>query len=189
MGFIYKITNKFNNKVYVGQTNRNVQERWKSHCNRKDSRSAITSAITKYGKQNFILEILEEVSTNKLDSRERFWIKKYNSIAPFGYNLCAGGNKHKKASKQLRKKLSLAKLGKKYSKRKQGSGDNISKGLGCLEFEVKTNNGKFIGKWFNRSACARSLNLRVEKISACLYGKRLQHKGYIFSFIMEHKNG
>jgi hypothetical protein len=25
---IYKITNKLNNKVYVGQTNRSIEERW-----------------------------------------------------------------------------------------------------------------------------------------------------------------
>lgn len=182
---IYKITNLINGKIYIGQTTRSVKERWKSHCNRKDSKSAITSAILKYRKENFTLEIIEKVSIKSIDRRERYWIKKLNTIAPNGYNLEFGGNKHKKASKQLRKKLSLAKLGKKYGKRKPGSGDNISKGLGCKEFLVFTLDNKFIGKWFNRLVCAKQLKLRPEKISACLYKKRKQHKGFTFKFVEE----
>ena len=31
MAYIYKITNKLNGKIYIGQTSRTVQERWKEH--------------------------------------------------------------------------------------------------------------------------------------------------------------
>lgn len=31
MGYIYKITNLINNKVYIGKTERTVNERWKDH--------------------------------------------------------------------------------------------------------------------------------------------------------------
>ena len=31
MGFIYLITNKINNHVYIGQTKRNIEQRWKEH--------------------------------------------------------------------------------------------------------------------------------------------------------------
>ena len=31
--YIYKITNKINNKIYIGQTIRPVEDRWKRHIN------------------------------------------------------------------------------------------------------------------------------------------------------------
>ena len=31
--YIYKITNKINNKMYIGQTIRPVEDRWKRHIN------------------------------------------------------------------------------------------------------------------------------------------------------------
>ena len=178
--FIYKITNLVNGKIYIGQTTRNVKERWRSHCNRKDSKSAITNAIHKYGKHNFILEIIEKTTISKIDKKEIFWINKLNTIAPNGYNLESGGNKNKKASKSLRKKLSLAKLGKKYGPRKKGSGDNISKGLGAKPFKVFDMKNKFIGTWINRSTCAKDLKLNKAHVSSCLRGERFSHKGYIF---------
>jgi len=180
--FIYKITNKINGKIYIGQTSRNIKERWYSHCNRKDSIAPLTSAIKKYGKQNFDLEIIEKVKISKqLDIREKFWIKEFNSLAPNGYNLFDGGNKHKKASSKLRKKLSLAKLGKKYGSRKKGSGDNISIGKGSTSFKVyKKNDNEFVGTWINRSKCAEDLNLNKFHVASCLRGDRKSHKGYIF---------
>ena len=30
-GYIYKITNRVNNKVYIGQTRRTIEIRWKQH--------------------------------------------------------------------------------------------------------------------------------------------------------------
>ena len=33
MGFIYKITNTINDKVYIGKTTRTIEERWKEHLN------------------------------------------------------------------------------------------------------------------------------------------------------------
>ena len=33
MGFIYKITNKLNNKIYIGQTIKTVNKRFQQHKN------------------------------------------------------------------------------------------------------------------------------------------------------------
>ena len=33
VGYIYKITNKVNNKCYIGQTSKPVQIRWNEHKN------------------------------------------------------------------------------------------------------------------------------------------------------------
>lgn len=39
MGFIYKITNDVNGKVYIGKTLNTVESRWKEHCHDKDRRN------------------------------------------------------------------------------------------------------------------------------------------------------
>ena len=40
---------------------------------------AIHKAILKYGKENFTLEVIEEIDSTKLNDREKYWIKYYNS--------------------------------------------------------------------------------------------------------------
>ena len=48
-GIIYKITNKVNNKSYIGQTRQSIQFRWNKHINKKD-KTYFHNAIQKYGK-------------------------------------------------------------------------------------------------------------------------------------------
>ena len=90
-GYIYLITNKINGKRYVGQTSRDIWTRFEEHCYDDRSTSAIHTAIKKYGVQNFSLELIEEVDLNKLDEREKFWIKHYNTCSKEGYNKTFGG--------------------------------------------------------------------------------------------------
>lgn len=87
---IYKITNKINNKIYIGQSI-NIEERWKKHIYSPSS-SLIHQAIVKYGVQSFIFEVLEECVLEQLNEREIYWISHYNSIIPFGYNKTQGGD-------------------------------------------------------------------------------------------------
>ena len=54
---IYKIENKINHKIYIGQSV-NPAKRFKQHCNTSKYNSLITKAIEKYGENNFSLEIL-----------------------------------------------------------------------------------------------------------------------------------
>lgn len=88
---IYIIRNKINNKVYIGQSV-NSSIRFKHHIydglNNKGN-SLIDQAIKEFGANNFWYEILE--STTDYDSREKYWIKYYNSLTPDGYNIMAGG--------------------------------------------------------------------------------------------------
>ena len=83
---IYKTTNLVNGKIYVG----------KDAGNRKGyigSGIVLKSAIKKYGKENFIKEILEECSESSINDRERFWIKFLEANNPkIGYNLSEGGD-------------------------------------------------------------------------------------------------
>ena len=103
-GFIYKITNKVNGKSYIGQTIQSVKERFYQHCATKCSQAilnmVIHKAITKYGKSNFTIEVIEEVESANLNDRERYWIRYYDSYNN-GYNSTEGGQDGIKLFKNL----------------------------------------------------------------------------------------
>lgn len=88
-GFIYKITDKVNNKVYIGQTRYTVEFRWRQHLNRKDN-TPMHNLMRKYGAERFTIETLEECPIERLNDREIFYIAKYDSFNN-GYNLTIGG--------------------------------------------------------------------------------------------------
>ena len=74
---VYKITCKVNNKIYIGQTIESLTQRFNRHMGyQKDEHDTkFYRAIRKYGKDNFYIELLEEVSNqNELDKREYYWI-------------------------------------------------------------------------------------------------------------------
>jgi group I intron endonuclease len=95
-GIIYKITCVNNGKVYIGQTSRTLDERRNSHikdCNRKDRQYNIIlyNAFRKYGFDDFVWDVIHYCDEKFLDEREIYYIKKYNSMKPYGYNMTAGG--------------------------------------------------------------------------------------------------
>lgn len=96
---IYKITNKNNNKVYIGQSSY-IEKRWERHRtgpfnpNNNQYHSPFYRAIRKYGLDSFNFEVIEECSQSELNDKEIYWIKYYNATNPEkGYNLCDGGQK------------------------------------------------------------------------------------------------
>lgn len=95
MGYIYKIVNTVNDKVYIGKTQRTIQERWRDHIkdswNSKYQHRPLYRAFKKYGINSFSIEIIEECENEKLNDKEKFWIKQYNSYHN-GYNATLGGD-------------------------------------------------------------------------------------------------
>lgn len=95
MGYIYKITNQINGKVYIGQTNLpSVQDRFDAHvkkANRHVNRY-LYDAMNYYGVDNFSVEEIEHCDKDELDEREIFWISHYQTNDKnYGYNMTAGG--------------------------------------------------------------------------------------------------
>lgn len=106
MGYIYKITNKINNKQYIGQTtkerasDRFSQHRYLArHLDMEKSNSYLHRAMNIYGVNNFIFEIIEKIDNSLLNEREQYWIKQLNTLAPNGYNLTSGGEGTQKFSR------------------------------------------------------------------------------------------
>ena len=93
---IYKIENKINGKIYIGQS-LNIEERWKDHrnigfnSNNKNYNYPLYKAFRKYGIDNFNFSIVEECSQKELNIKEIYWIKYYNSYCD-GYNQTMGGD-------------------------------------------------------------------------------------------------
>lgn len=123
--WIYKITNIQNNKVYIGQTIRPIQNRFHRHIN--DALNNILDthfarAIRKYGKDNFIIEQIDQAQTqDELNKKEQYWIQYYNSVQN-GYNETdaiskSGGNtyqsKTEKEMEVIKEKIRQTKLGAK----------------------------------------------------------------------------
>lgn len=123
---IYKTTNTVNGKIYVGQDSNNDP-------NYLGSGVLLSKAVEKYGKQNFIKEVLEQCSTKEeLNEREKYWIKELNTQnSKIGYNLSEGGRggntyteeikervskqlKNRYVSAETREKMSKSRTGKKY---------------------------------------------------------------------------
>ncbi len=95
-GYIYKISNSINNKVYIGQTTRTINIRFtehiKKHTAAKRKHLKLYQAMQELGAENFFVEQLDcAESLNDLNYKERYWIKYYNSIKN-GYNMLPGGN-------------------------------------------------------------------------------------------------
>jgi group I intron endonuclease len=102
MGYIYKITNKIDNKIYIGQTIGDLERRWKGHLNKGSNCRYLKYAINKYGVDNFDFKLVCITFDNQLDDMEIKYIEQYNSLVPNGYNLRMGGNsgRHNAETKQ-----------------------------------------------------------------------------------------
>lgn len=108
-GILYKITNKINNKIYIGVTKKNFNKRYSAkgvgiervlnyYLTNKKKNSYVNKhlvrSIKKYGFEAW--EIVEELdvaySKEELEEKEIFWIQFYNSNnLKYGYNRSAGG--------------------------------------------------------------------------------------------------
>lgn len=103
-GYIYKIVNGVNGKIYIGQTRRTIEERWKEHLYFAIENNKATyhlySSFHKYGIDAFnIYQICMVVNQDKeelakiLNKLEIYYISFYNSTnSNNGYNMTIGGN-------------------------------------------------------------------------------------------------
>jgi len=192
---IYKVTNRINGKVYIGQTKQSLQKRWSNHCCKNSHCSILHSAIEKYGAENFTVEQIDVAATkDELDKKEIFWISHYNSIAPNGYNISSGGNGnrgHVPTQKTLMKR-SLALKGihmgndnpakradvrKKMSdaaKQRTGELSSRGKAVRCVETNQVFPTAKEAGKHIGCSG---------KNIVAVCNGKRITCGGYHWLYV------
>ena len=135
--WIYKITNIQNNKVYIGQTIRPIQDRFNRHINDAINNildTHLARAIRKYGKDNFIIEEIDIAKNqDELNLKEQYWIQYYQAIEK-GYNETdaiskCGGNTYKSKTEEemniIKEKIRQTKLGNKNPMAKKIKRTNI----------------------------------------------------------------
>ena len=105
---IYKITYLTTSKKYIGQAVSHIlnnnkykphghQGRFRQHISeafskKKNQCHYLNNAIRKYGVEDFDVELIEYCDINKVDEREKYYIKKFNTLFPNGFNLKNGGS-------------------------------------------------------------------------------------------------
>ncbi len=115
---IYCITNKINGKKYIGQS-LDIERRFRNH-KKACHNIYLRRSVEKYGLDSFLFEILEEVSEELLEEKERYYIDLFNTRDPSkGYNLKDAGP-HGELSADVKARMSKSRTGLKLSEdRKQ----------------------------------------------------------------------
>jgi len=159
---IYKITNKINGKIYIGQAC-NIVTRIRKHkntINSKRNNYPIYYDMIKYGFDSFEVSVLEVVyGEDYRRERETFWIKKLRPE----YNSTGGGIYDTPES--TRKKISESRLNK--------------IGIPINQYDI---DGNFIKSWATIKLATISLNLIHTNICAVCRGKAKSTGGFIFKY-------
>lgn len=167
---IYKIENKVNGKVYIGQSV-NIDTRWYNHRNElngnRHHNEHLQNAWNKYGSNSFDFILIEECTLENIDEREIFWIKHFNSLNPnFGYNLTAGGQ---------------GMHGYSWSEEMKEHFSKMRNPNAILQLDL---NGKILERWRSGSYAARETGIPVSGIMNCVRddGDQYQSHGYIWIY-------
>lgn len=203
-GVIYKMTNKCNGKVYIGQTTKTLMERFRYHlkdANRKNRRlHLLQKDLLKYSKENFEMKIICVCKDkDQLDELEIYYTEKYRK--KYGkklYNRRTGlkGGYH---CKETIKMVSGANKGKvawnKGKKCPQCAGKNngmygqygkqkTSKAVNCFDLNNKLINffvsvGAAV-KWLKDNGFEKAHN---SPLSATCRGIRKTYLGYKWEYV------
>lgn len=119
-GYIYKIENLVNGKVYIGQTVQKPEMRRYRHFyqlrNNKHRNSHLQNSFNKYGEDHFKFSIICRFNNEEeLNKAETYYINTYNAFnSKHGYNLQSGGSNGKHAE-ETKMKISEFNKGKIFS--------------------------------------------------------------------------
>lgn len=208
MAYIYQITNDINGKIYIGKTERTVEERWQEHQRNRDKESCknrpLYRAMNKYGIEHFHIKTLEE--TNNPEERETYWIEQKQSFK-YGYNATMGGdgkkyidydlvvatyqelqNINEVAGRLNISSDSVSKILKSYKVKVLNCGESAQKKVGKIvnQYDLQNN---FISSFPSAKAAAEFLNKITTSsngasshISDVCRGKRKTAYGFIWKF-------
>lgn len=172
---IYKITNKINNKSYIGSTN-NIKRRWRQHKEASiyESNHAynypLMKAFRKDGIDNFTFEIIESCNNyQEMIEHEYNWIIKLNCIYPNGYNQTSHTDSPM-FDPNISQKMSQTKR-EKYGK---------------TVCEIDKNNN-IIKQWNSIIEASEDTGLNRFKISDVCNGRRLTTGERRFRFLINNK--
>lgn len=160
---IYKITNKLNGNCYIGSTS-NLNKRKSQHfCTLRKNQNKcgyLQNAWNKYGEENFVFEIIEEIKESKnLIVREQHY---FDTLKP-KYNI---------------RKIADSCLGVKKSL-KDRTEISIRNSKAVLQYNLE---GQFIKEWKNAQEVEKFIGVPSKSVSECCRGRIMTSKGFIFKF-------
>ena len=203
MGYIYKITNLINHKMYIGYTTQSIEERWKQHQKKAKvfTNRYLYDAMNHYGIENFSIEEIEQCDDDSLlKEREIYWIAQLNTYYlddnSQGYNMTRGGdggntwtaNPHQE---ETSKKLSKSLTGKKHSEETKKLISKMKKGKhvksideDALFLDIK--NGLSIQELCEKYQISEwTIRMRCKEKFNCSYGdlreQPIHRKQYVLS--------
>lgn len=159
-GYIYKIVNDVNDKVYIGQTRVATNARFSQHIydsKHTDGKSRLYNAMNKYGCDKFHVFELQKVSCptklglkEKLNELEIYYIKSYKSAnSLYGYNISIGGQNNNSC---------------------------------CKKISQYDSNGNLIRTWDSITDVSEYYGVTVSSISACCCGKAKSCANYVWRY-------
>ena len=193
MGYIYKITNKTDGKIYVGQTIHSLKDRWRHHRSMRGNCRYLKSAFKKYGIDNFVFEMICSCSDEELDKLEIQYMAELNSMVPNGYNLREGGNggrHHEETKRKISASLkgrtdivrtnSFSWIGLHHSEEsKKKIADALS--IKINQYDLDNN---FLRSFNKISDAANEFNIDGSSISKCCKHKYKTAGGFIWKYVV-----
>jgi len=192
---IYKIINKINGKIYIGQTKHKLKYRWSGHVSKakKGSKTPIHCAIRKYGAENFkVLKICSANTVEELNNREIHCIKVFKSLNKnIGYNIKVGGQDFQ-IDEATKAKISKTLTGRKMKfKDPELRGKNISKSkkgmklhkntLKSLQRKVRCIETNTV--YDSVTDAAKAIDGYTTNISRQIRGKIKHYKGFTYEYV------
>lgn len=205
MAIIYKITNLINRKTYIGETTRSFNKRWNEHKSRSINKGHgynyhLHCAMRKYGFENFSTEILEECTDDLRFEREHFYILKYNSLEPNGYNFLACGEGSVKVPIERiialwEEGLLCKEIGNKLNLHYQTVSEHL-KNYGITQEEINLRRGNFTrdrcsqpvcqydlkGNFIKEYSSASCTEFQQSAISSVCLQKQISAYGYLWKY-------
>jgi len=191
---IYTITNKVNNKIYVGSATYSTKSRLTKHLSdlrkNKHPNNYLQKSFNKYKEENFLFEHLESHSSEYCLSMEQYWMNLLEATnREKGYNICplAGNSFGYKHTTETKKILSIKGKGrtawnkgkKDWLSKNEIINQSILKGKPTLQYNL---NGELVAEWRSSRHAARTLGYCQAAINKCCKGKQSLHKNFIWKF-------
>lgn len=197
-GYLYKIKNTINNKVYIGKTYKTIYQRFQEHIDnafKKKENSKLYNDMRKYGLNNFELSLIGQFEEYDLEYKEIEYIKQYDSWKN-GYNQSVGGEglyKNQERDKSiisdfLNLNLSIDKIAKKYNTTKNIVHkilyrNDIKKYVNSLKpIAMFDENGDYIKTFSCLLELIEITGYDLKEVSRCLNRKYETYNGLTFSY-------
>lgn len=205
---VYQLVNLINEKSYVGSTV-NLERRISEYLNPlyinrnlKKGNSKIMNALLKYGYINFGLKILESIefeSNQSKSERKNIILAKeqhfLDLLKPeYNINKFAGSNLGRTYSEEVRKKMSIAKLGKPGNKKgsilTEKTKELLRQNSGKASKIIMLNdNNEILAKFDSIQEASFATGISRNRISRCARNirKQILEKGKIYIFKFDKK--